>query len=104
MSGTGKSSALAELARRGFRTVDTDEPGWTVEDTDGGRWWDEEPIAQLLADEGPTLSYRERSRIRVGSTTDSTRSCSSALRPKSSSNGSRRGRRTTTARPARSKS
>jgi dephospho-CoA kinase len=55
MSGTGKSSALAELARRGFRTVDTDEPGWTVEDTDGGRWWDEEPIAQLLADEGPTL-------------------------------------------------
>jgi dephospho-CoA kinase len=30
MSGTGKSSALAELARRGFRTVDTDEPGWTV--------------------------------------------------------------------------
>ena len=32
MSGTGKSSALAELARRGFRTVDTDEPGWTVED------------------------------------------------------------------------
>jgi predicted ATPase len=32
MSGTGKSSALAELARRGFRTVETDEPGWTVED------------------------------------------------------------------------
>ena|SRR5579862_1027224 len=28
MSGTGKSSALTELARRGFRTVDTDEPGW----------------------------------------------------------------------------
>ena len=55
MSRTGKSSALAELARRGFRTVDTDEPGWTVEDTDGGRWWDEEPIAQLLADEGPAL-------------------------------------------------
>ena len=36
MSGTGKSSALAELARRGFRTVDTDEPGWTVEDDEGG--------------------------------------------------------------------
>ena len=28
MSGTGKSSALAELGRRGFRVVDTDEPGW----------------------------------------------------------------------------
>lgn len=48
MSGTGKSTALAELARRGFRTVDTDEPGWTIEDADRGRWWDEERIAQLL--------------------------------------------------------
>ena len=28
MSGTGKSSALAELGRRGFRIVNTDEPGW----------------------------------------------------------------------------
>ena len=28
ISGTGKSSALAELARLGYRTVDTDEPGW----------------------------------------------------------------------------
>jgi dephospho-CoA kinase len=55
MSGTGKSSALAELARRGFRTIDTDEPGWTLEDDDGGRWWDEERIAQLLEEEGPTL-------------------------------------------------
>ncbi len=56
MSGTGKSSALAELARQGFRTVDTDEPGWTVEDADGGRWWDTERIAELLAEEdGPTL-------------------------------------------------
>jgi dephospho-CoA kinase len=56
MSGTGKSSALAELARRGFRAVDTDEPGWTIEDEDGGRWWDDQRMAQLLADEeGPTL-------------------------------------------------
>ena len=29
MSGTGKSSALAELRERGFDVVDTDEPGWT---------------------------------------------------------------------------
>jgi dephospho-CoA kinase len=55
MSGTGKSSALAELARRGFRTVDTDEYGWTAEDPDGGRWWDEKRIQQLLAEQGPTL-------------------------------------------------
>jgi hypothetical protein len=37
MSGTGKSSALAELSRRGYRAVDTDEPGWTAEDTEGAR-------------------------------------------------------------------
>jgi dephospho-CoA kinase len=55
MSGTGKSSALAVLARRGFRTVDTDEPGWTVEDADRGQWWDEERVSALLAEEGPTL-------------------------------------------------
>ena len=37
MSGTGKSTALVELARRGFRTVDTDEPGWsTWSERDGG--------------------------------------------------------------------
>ena len=29
MSGGGKSAALAELERRGFAVVDTDEPGWT---------------------------------------------------------------------------
>ena len=34
MSGTGKSSALAELERRGFRVVDTDDPGWG----DGVTW------------------------------------------------------------------
>lgn len=28
MSGTGKSTALTELARRGHGVVDTDEPGW----------------------------------------------------------------------------
>lgn len=29
MSGTGKSSALAELGRRGHRVVDTDDGDWT---------------------------------------------------------------------------
>lgn len=28
MSGTGKSSAVAELGRRGYRVVDTGDPGW----------------------------------------------------------------------------
>ena len=50
MSGTGKSSALAELSRRGFETVDTDEPGWTEwSDEEGGYVWREERIAELLA-------------------------------------------------------
>jgi dephospho-CoA kinase len=50
MSGTGKSSALAELARQGFQTVDTDEPGWK-----DGELWREDRIAELLDQEGETL-------------------------------------------------
>jgi dephospho-CoA kinase len=50
MSGVGKSTALAELRRRGFEVVDTDEPGWTDwSDEDGGYVWREDRIAALLA-------------------------------------------------------
>ncbi|TDZ99016.1 shikimate kinase [Mycobacteroides salmoniphilum] len=35
MSGTGKTTLLEELARRGYLTVDTDYDGWTLAD---GRW------------------------------------------------------------------
>jgi dephospho-CoA kinase len=31
MSGTGKSTALAELARRGHRVVDADLSAWSIE-------------------------------------------------------------------------
>jgi len=57
MSGTGKSAALAELARRGFTAVDTDDGGWSEwSDADGGYVWREDRIAELLADDdGPTL-------------------------------------------------
>jgi len=57
MSGTGKSTALKELSRRGFGVVDTDEPGWTVwDEQDDGYVWREDRIAELLSsDEGPTL-------------------------------------------------
>jgi adenylate kinase family enzyme len=57
MSGTGKSSALAELGRRGYRVVHTDDPGWReyreyVESSDDlhrGEWlWVEEKITRLL--------------------------------------------------------
>lgn len=50
MSGTGKSSALADLARLGFDAVDTDFGGWTEwSDSDGGYVWREDRIAELLA-------------------------------------------------------
>src|SRR5947207_11120685 len=65
MSGTGKSSALAELGRRGYRVVDTGDPGWReyreyVESTDElyrGEWfWVEEGITGLLdSDDGRSL-------------------------------------------------
>jgi shikimate kinase len=58
MSGTGKSSALAALGRRGFQVVDTDEPGWTEwSDDDGGYVWREDRIAELLAREGGPSLY-----------------------------------------------
>jgi hypothetical protein len=61
MSGTGKSSALAELGRGGYRVVDTDDPGWcewaeTSEDGRGEWLWAEERMTELLASEdGRTL-------------------------------------------------
>jgi len=65
MSGTGKSSALVELGRRGYRVVDTDDPGWRVyreyaessDELHRGEWlWDEERIAGLLdSDDGRSL-------------------------------------------------
>jgi dephospho-CoA kinase len=55
MSGTGKSSALAELEKRGYRVVDTDSTEWS--EWNGEEWlWREDRIAELLADDGePTL-------------------------------------------------
>ena len=55
MSGTGKSTALGELAQRGFRVVDTDSPAWSEWSPAAGEWlWREDRIAQLLGsdDEG----------------------------------------------------
>jgi dephospho-CoA kinase len=59
MSGTGKSTALAELERRGFRVVDTDHPPWNEwSEADGGYVWHEDLLADLLAeDDGNTTLY-----------------------------------------------
>jgi dephospho-CoA kinase len=58
MSGTGKSTVLAELARRGLRTVDTDDHGWSQEvpasDGEGlEQVWHERRIALLLDEPRP---------------------------------------------------
>ncbi|MET0491981.1 MAG: AAA family ATPase [Actinoplanes sp.] len=46
MSGTGKTTLLHELRRRGHLTVDTDYGGWELPDGQ----WDEERMAVLLAE------------------------------------------------------
>jgi broad-specificity NMP kinase len=57
MSGTGKSTALTELGRRGFHVVDSDKPPWSEWcDEDGGYVWREDLIADLLSrEDGPTV-------------------------------------------------
>lgn len=58
MSGTGKSTALAELERRGFRVVDTDEGDWTEwSEADDGYVWREDRIAELLSHDGEATLY-----------------------------------------------
>jgi dephospho-CoA kinase len=52
MSGTGKSTVLAELRRRGFEVVETDEPEWMEwSNEEGGYVWREDRVAELLARE-----------------------------------------------------
>jgi dephospho-CoA kinase len=60
ISGTGKSSALAELGRRGYRVVDTDDEGWReyrpypqpIDELHRGEYhWVEEKMSALLDSE-----------------------------------------------------
>lgn len=58
MSGTGKSSALAELAKLGFRAVDTDIEGWSEwTDAQGGYVWHEDRMTELLRDDDASTLY-----------------------------------------------
>jgi dephospho-CoA kinase len=73
MSGTGKSSALAELDRRGCRVVNTDDPGWTewvdsADEVGGGEpLWVEQKMTELLdTDDGRTLFVAGCVRNQVG--------------------------------------
>jgi shikimate kinase len=64
LSGVGKSSALAELHRRGCRVVDTDDPGWReyrayekpIDELHRGEFhWVEEKMTALLDAAGASL-------------------------------------------------
>ncbi len=62
MSGTGKSTAVGELAGRGFRVVDVDSSDlitWDAGADDGaGEWlWREDRMAGLLAEAGGGVLY-----------------------------------------------
>lgn len=49
MSGTGKSTALRELATRGFAVVETDQDGWSAwSELEGGYVWLEDRVDELL--------------------------------------------------------
>lgn len=48
MSGTGKSSVILELRKRGYAAIDMDEPGWSEHDSDGNQLWREDMLQAAL--------------------------------------------------------
>src|SRR5215204_5038953 len=87
MSGTGKSAALAELARRGHRVVDTDYREWIEEvpSTDRGRaerlWRDDRIDALLSGHDDGALFVSGCGPNQASSIRYSMRSCCSARPP-----------------------
>ena len=62
MSGVGKSTLLAELSRRGERTVDTDTAGLVLERFNSvgqvvDHLWDEAALAKLVAANGDQILF-----------------------------------------------
>lgn len=69
MSGTGKSTAIRELAARGYKAVDADEPGWSElvnvpgdpgasASEPGQDWtWREDRIQELLSTEDADVLF-----------------------------------------------
>jgi shikimate kinase len=55
MSGSGKSSVVRELRRRGFRAYDADDDGYAGPDADGVWRWRASAVSKLLegSDDGP---------------------------------------------------
>jgi shikimate kinase len=57
MSGTGKSTVIEELAARGYRAADIDQPGWSVHAPDGDWIWNEPRVQKLLSDANDDLLF-----------------------------------------------
>ncbi len=60
MSGTGKSSVLLELARRGHKVVDTDSDEWcewVIADGEPDWIWREEKITELLTSHSSEMLF-----------------------------------------------
>ena len=60
MSGTGKSTVIAELAARGYKAVDTDYDGFTIKINvgEGPEWlWREDRIQELLSAEDANVLF-----------------------------------------------
>lgn len=52
MSATGKSTVVEELRKRGFRTLDMDDPGHSFRDSAGNQVWCEEVVEKAFSDAG----------------------------------------------------
>ncbi len=57
MSRTGKSTLIAELAERGYKSVDLDEPGWSEYNTAGDWAWREDRVYELLKVEDSEILF-----------------------------------------------
>jgi shikimate kinase len=57
MSGTGKSTVIAELAGRGYKAVDIDQPGWSETAPDGEWVWREGRVQTLLSTEDAQMLF-----------------------------------------------
>lgn len=57
MSGTGKSTVIAELAARGYKAVDLDQPGWSEYAPDGEWVWSEARVQDLLSSEDSEMLF-----------------------------------------------
>lgn len=48
MSGTGKSSVIKEMREHGYKAVDMDDSGWSIDSADGDWIWNEPRVQDLL--------------------------------------------------------